>query len=685
MGAITALALQAQQDQPRPTFRTEANYVRVDVYATTADGTPIGDLRREEFKLLEDRVPQTIDQFTTVAIRTGIVPATRSDPRTPEDSRQAAADSRARVFVLFLDAIHVDGNASKIIARPLTDALRQLLGPDDLIAVVSQQMTGRTITFTRQISVVEGALDRAWGTRDRVDITDPVEQRYAQCYPGLPRRRGEIVAADLGIAQEMILRRREEQTLDALEELVTYLRDAREERKAVITVTNGWRIYSPNQTLARPIEGAVPSTPTPGFDPRIGKLSTDATVTPDPGSACDADRMRLAYLDHRQRFRDLLDRANRANVSFYPVDPRGVVVFDDDIVPVAGVGQNPTISPIEDNRRLGERHTSLRTMAESTDGAAVIDTSNFAPALRRITNDLSSYYLLGYYSSGKLDGRFHGISVSVSRPGVQVRARRGYLAATTAPSATAPATPANAAALAEAEAVKAALAPLSAIAREPSVFVQAAISVGTANTSNVFTVIEIPRGAGTADWIKGGEADVLLIDPAGNSAGSGHATFAPGSGSARLTMTPRALTPGSYEIRVRAKGATATSAVSESVRLAIAASSDGSGAIFFRRGPTTGNKEVATADLRFRRSDTLRVNVPVGASGAPDQARLLDRAGKALAIPVSIAVSNDADGSRWLSAQATLAALAPGDYLIEVTANAGGAQKRTLTAFRVVP
>ena len=46
----------ASQDQPRPTFRTEANYVRVDAYATTKDGVPIEDLRRDEFELLEDRV-----------------------------------------------------------------------------------------------------------------------------------------------------------------------------------------------------------------------------------------------------------------------------------------------------------------------------------------------------------------------------------------------------------------------------------------------------------------------------------------------------------------------------------------------------------------------------------------------------------------------------------------------------
>ena len=49
------------QDQPRPTFRTEANYIRVDVYATTRDGMPVTDLRRDDFEILEDRMPQTID------------------------------------------------------------------------------------------------------------------------------------------------------------------------------------------------------------------------------------------------------------------------------------------------------------------------------------------------------------------------------------------------------------------------------------------------------------------------------------------------------------------------------------------------------------------------------------------------------------------------------------------------
>src|SRR6185295_2557925 len=115
--------------------------------------------------------------------------------------------ARARVFVLFLDVMHVDGAASKTIARPLVDALRQVIGPDDLVAIVSPQTPVRTITFTRQLSAVEAVLSREWGLRDRAGFLDATEQKYADCYPGIPVG-SERVARDLGIAQEMILRRR---------------------------------------------------------------------------------------------------------------------------------------------------------------------------------------------------------------------------------------------------------------------------------------------------------------------------------------------------------------------------------------------------------------------------------------------------------------------------------------------
>ena len=48
---------------------------------------------------------------------------------------------------------------------------------------------------------------------------------------------------------------------------------------------------------------------------------------------CDADRQPLAHMDNERYFRQILDDANRANASFYPVDPRGLPVFDNPIGP----------------------------------------------------------------------------------------------------------------------------------------------------------------------------------------------------------------------------------------------------------------------------------------------------------------------------------------------------------------
>ena len=80
---------------------------------------------------------------------------------------------------------------------------------------------------------------------------------------------------------------------------------------------------------------------------------------------------------------------------------------------------------------MSERRTSLLTMAEETDGLAVVSTNNIDAGLKRIDDDLSSYYLLGFYSTQKQDGKFHKLSVRVTRKGVVARARRGYLASST--------------------------------------------------------------------------------------------------------------------------------------------------------------------------------------------------------------------------------------------------------------
>jgi hypothetical protein len=95
------------------------------------------------------------------------------------------------------------------------------------------------------------------------------------------------------------------------------------------------------------------------------------------------------------------------------------------------------------------------------------------------------------------------------------------------------------------------------------------------------------------------------------------------------------------------------------------------------------NKDVPTADLRFRRNEQIRIEVP-GPSAAAS-ARLLDRTGKPLALPLTATTRDEEDGSRWQLVTLSLAPLAAGDYVIEISSQSDGAQNRTLHAFRVVP
>jgi VWFA-related protein len=694
---------------PQPTFRAEANYVRVDVYPTNKDGTPVTDLRQEDFEIVEGGAPQKIEQFERVLIQGNLPQDMRREPNSVEAGRQAAQNPRARVFVVFLDVNHVEVEGSHNIRRPLVDALNKLIGPEDVFAVMTPDMSAGDITFSRRTTTIEGELSKywTWGQRDRLISKDPEEEQYKACYPGLGPTPPTCTDDDRGVADEMIERRREKQTLNALGDLVTYLRGVREERKAIISITDGWRLFGADPTLARRLYCRVPTGPQVGIDPRTGRPTTKPTPnTPGRGltnmdtdpQTCERDRMALALLDDERDFRNLLQEANRANASFYPIDPRGLVAFDEPIAKPGTGGRLQPMTPLTvDASRLRARLDSLRTLAENTDGLAIVDSNNLDAGMKRVVADLSSYYLLGYYSSGKLDGKYHAITVRVKRPGVQVRARRGYMAATpeavtsaargrgsSAARSGEPASEASAAADAEAAAIGAAIGPLAGYAREVPLRVQMAVGWKPADSASaaLWVVGEI---GGVADlgpqWGEGFDATATLTTPKDVTVAIGRVSSPRGARAFRIGLTPsQPLAAGDYILRVGARAGPASIPSREVLRFAIPESPGAAGALFVRRGPSTANKEVPTADLRFRRSEAIRVEIPTTA-GAAGAARLLDRTGKPLAVPVAAALRDDADGSRWLTAQLALAPLAPGDYVIELA----NGERRMLSAFRIVP
>jgi len=676
-------SLRGAQDPARPpTFRTEANYVRVDLFPTTKDGAPVADLRQDELEILEDGVPQKIEQFEHVVIRGNLSQEARREPATTAESRAMLQEPRARVFVLFLDTLHVDQAASRTIRQPLIDMLERLLGPDDLVAVMTPHMSSSDITFARKTKILEGFLNRSWwGERDALIPTDPLEDQYKLCYPS-----SDPGSPTSPIAREMIDRRREKLTLDALGNLVAFLRGAREERKAIIAITDGWVLYRPDRGLTRQVDDRPPELPPITVDPRNGRLTTRDTTGTGNGagtrSECEQARISLGQQDDEFQFARLLDEANRANASFYPVDPRGLTVFDTPI----GPDRPPSIQ--QDNAQLRQRSDTLRGLASSTDGTAVVGTNDISGALKRVVADLSSYYLLGYYSTNpKLDGKFRKIAVRVRRPGVQVRARRGYLSAT-APAAPRVVTPApvsasSAAEAAAAVAVQAVVGSLAKFGREAPLRTQAAAGWNARGNATVWVVGEV--GAGES-WTGGGEAVVTLVR-GGTAVSSARATIAPGARTFRVAVaTTEPLTAGDYQARIRVNGAAGPGGpLDDTVTIGVSPAPDSIGALLLRRGPASANKTVPTADSRFRRSERLSIEVPVGAPGSMT-ARLLDRTGKPMVmIPIAVVPRTDSDGSSWHTAEVTLAPLAPADYVIELSLESTPEPHRTLVPFRIIP
>ncbi|MGE3841972.1 MAG: VWA domain-containing protein [Vicinamibacterales bacterium] len=685
----------------QPTFRTEASYVRVDVYPTV-NGVPVTDLTKDDFEVLEDNTPQRVDQFEYVQIQTGVPQDVRREPSTVAQSRAMALEPRSRVFIVFLDTYHTGVAGSARMRSALATLLNGLLSADDLYGVMTPEMSARDVTLARKTELTEGMLAKywAWGRRNEYGGLDPEEAAYVQCFPTQitgttsgDAPRGVSLNANekaySGVAEEMIERRREKLTFDALGDLVDWLRDIREERKAVVTISDGWRLFTPNEALTR--AGSPPELSGLGTNP-AGGLTADVAASRSgiPYSQCDRDRLYLASLDNATEFRRLLDRSNRSNVAFYPVDSRGLPAFDS---PIGGEPGRPlALGPVSlgtDSGRLTQRISTLQTLAEATDGLAVVNSNAIERGLQRIVSDLSAYYLLGYYSTNsKLDGRFRSIKVRVKRPGVSVRARRGYLAATekemeSRPTAAPlPVAPSQAAF----ERAMGGLAGLRPDARVRVHVAWVAPSEEPSPLNHVWAVAEIDRNVKGPEWAAGARVDAMLTTGAGASIASQTATVAAGQRSAAIDLANVALPPGELVLRLRVAPAGGGLPFMETVRFSVPR---GSGAIgaprVWRRGPETGPQFVVTGNTAFRRSETLRLDVPVTARIDSAAAELLDRSGKTMNIPVAARVTSPGVELSWATGEVALAPLAAGDYAIKITLSSEGTTRDVITAFRIVP
>ncbi len=657
----------AQPPQPadqQPIFKTGINFVRVDAIVTDNKGAPVVDLQQTDFEVSEDGKPQSIETFRLVKIDTSApAPASYRSLRTRADEEAAAANEDSRIFVFFLDDYHVRLGNSMGARKPLVEFVRNNIAPNDLLAVMYPLTPIDAVSLTRDHQSIIHTLERFEGRKFNYEPRNDIEQRYS-LYPA-----------------EVVERIRRQVALSAIEGLAVKLGAFREGRKAVIVVSEGYTAMLPPQ-----LRDPVASMPGLGNPNRRNPTAGQNSITEDRADMA-------AQLDLQREMQDVFAAANRSNTALYTVDPRGLSTGEFDI--------NENVGLTRSSDSLRQTQDTLRVLADETDGRAIVNRNDLARAMKQIVVDSSAYYLLGYNSSqAPQDGKFHEIKVRVKRSGTQVRARKGYWALT--PTDTARVT--AAAKPGPPPAISKALASISEPTRGRFVRTWVGTSRGADGKTKLTFVWEplpaqpgMRRDAVTSISLIAASPDGetyfrgRVPDPATAPAPTDGPAVTPGRPGGSVSFE---VPPGRVQLRMSIQGGdaaldsddrevivpdmTSTEVMFGTARIHVARNA------LELRALTKALDAMPTADRDFRRTDRLVIRADAYAPGSlalKVTSRLLNKQGQRLAdIPVT---APPAAGQPYLI-DLPLASLAPGEYLLELTAAIEGHEPATqLVPFRL--
>ncbi len=652
----------------QPIFRAGINFVRVDVIVSDKNGNPVGDLKQSDFEVLEDDKPQTIEAFKLIRtdgnVRDGGEPA--RPIRSAFDEESEAAREDVRLFVIFLDDYHVRRGNSLGIRPALTNFVTNQLGPLDMVAIMYPLMSVTDVRFTRNHEGIVRALNQFDGRKYDYTPRNEFEDRYAN-YPAT-----------------VVERVRNEVSLSALKGLVIHLGALREGRKAVILVSEGYTNALPPQ-LRDPIASA------PGY------------MNPNSQNPLAEDNLRdqsVAFFqdaDLQTDLRLVFNAANKYNTAFYTLDPRRLTSGEFDID--QNIGMSTSMSTLRTTQ------DTLRVLADQTDGRAIVNMNDLEGGLKQMVRDSSAYYLVGYNSTqAPSDGKFHEIKVRIDRPGIQVRARKGYWALTAEETASALA-PKKAG---PAPAVERALGTIAEPKRGRIIRTWYGMTRGANGRTQVTFVWEpIPlvpgerrdeparvsltaaSGEGHA-YFRGRVPDAVVASNDSDAAAKAGGGTVP-RGPSRVTFDAN---PGPLQLRLSVEGAanqildtdTAEIKVPDLTAAQVSISTPrvlkAASAIEYR-SLAANPDAVPTASREFRRTERVLVRFDTYGPGTElpvPAARLLNRAGQAMS---DLQVATPQPGTSH-QIDLPLAGLPPGEYLVEIRAKGESGEATELVALKVV-
>jgi VWFA-related protein len=407
-------ALGSPQEPARaPVFPARADLVLLDLVVRDRTGRPVEDLRVDEVQVSEDGKPCAVESFRLVRAEGPAetppgpagAPATHGAP----PPRGAVGESLVSVVGLVFDQLGPEA------ARNARAAALQLAGRSfprgSLFAVFK---------IGQGLSVLQSF------TEDRALLAPSIEKATT----GVDQAREPSRGAEFD---------------NATEEAFTVARRAQAAAKAEGAAAADARFLAMEARMLR-------------FSDRVtreaqGQASLQPLLAIAHGLALVQGRKSLLYFSEglavppavEEAFRATVSAANRANVSVYAFDARGLRARSPSeetklalgLATDAARGEQQGGGGLEamfapdtasDALRLN-RQGVLRDLAESTGGFLVAETNDLRPGLERVVSDLRAYYEVGYTPPNpRADGLWRAISVKVSRPDLVVRTRRGYYA-----------------------------------------------------------------------------------------------------------------------------------------------------------------------------------------------------------------------------------------------------------------
>src|SRR5580700_11306659 len=380
------------------TISTTTQLVVETVFVKDKKGNPVPGLKKEDFLVSEDGKPHDIkisdyeELSETATVDNNVDIESKLEKKKDEPKVEAAAKSLTanqispekpgdlkykdrRLLVLFFDMTSMPIPDQLRAQKEAQKFLKEKMTPSDLVAIM---------TFSSDVKVVQDFTD------DRDLLSKDIKNLTVGEGQGFDESTSDDSTSDTGAA---------------------FTQDDSE-----------FNIFNTDRQLTA-LETAVKML---------------ASLNEKKAMVYFASGMTKNGFDNDAQLRATINAAIRSNVAFYTVDARGLVATaplgDATKTSPGGSGMYSGSSARAAQSNFQGQQETLYTLASDTGGKALLDNNELSMGIVQAQKDVSSYYILGYYSNNeKMDGAFRKVDIKLKSPTMSAKLaaldyRHGYYA-----------------------------------------------------------------------------------------------------------------------------------------------------------------------------------------------------------------------------------------------------------------